>query len=175
MRLIRSKKLLVLLVTLLIAGSTLASDKRTNVCKGRLSYTKWLEEDVAYIITQEETGQYKQLKTNDERDQFITEFWLRRDPTPGTVENEYKEEHYRRIAYSNEHFAHNVPGWKTDRGQIYITYGPPNKITGSHASALSTAVEDWHYDDVLGNHQETHDFRFVDSCRCGDYRLEQHQ
>src|ERR1019366_1512185 len=87
-------------------------------------YRKWLNEDVAYIITDEERQAFKRLQTDEEREQFNEQFWLRRDPTPDTVENEFKEEHYRRIAYSNENFASGIPGWKTDRGRIYITYGP---------------------------------------------------
>ena len=91
-------------------------------------YRKWLNEDVSYIITDEERAAFKRLQTDEEREQFIENFWLRRDPTPDTVENEFKEEHYRRIAYANEHFASGVPGWKTDRGRIYIVYGPPDEI-----------------------------------------------
>ena len=91
-------------------------------------YRKWLNEDVAYIITDEERKAFKRLSTDDEREKFIEQFWLRRDPTPDTEENEYKEEHYRRIAYANERFASGIPGWKTDRGRIYIVYGPPDEI-----------------------------------------------
>src|SRR5579859_4177425 len=87
---------------------------------------RWLNEDVAYIITEDERTAFNQLRTDDERDQFVEQFWLRRDPTPDTVENEYKEEHYRRIAYANEHFASGIPGWKTDRGRMYIRFGPPD-------------------------------------------------
>src|SRR5215831_16987697 len=79
-------------------------------------YRKWLNEDVAYIITDEERAAFKRLQTDEEREQFIEQFWLRRDPTPDTVENEFKEEHYRRIAYANERYASGIPGWKTDRG-----------------------------------------------------------
>jgi GWxTD domain-containing protein len=91
-------------------------------------YRKWLNEDVTYIITDEERSAFMRLQTDEEREQFIENFWLRRDPTPDTVENEFREEHYRRIAYANEHFASGIPGWKTDRGRIYITYGPPDQI-----------------------------------------------
>ena len=91
-------------------------------------YRKWLNEDVAYIITDEERAAFKRLQTDEEREQFIEQFWLRRDPTPDTVENEFKEEHYRRIAYANENYASGIPGWKTDRGRIYIEYGPPDEI-----------------------------------------------
>ena len=104
-------------------------------------YKKWLNEDVVYIITDEERAAFKRLQTDEEREQFIEQFWLRRDPTPDTVENEFKEEHYRRIAYANEHYASGIPGWKTDRGRIYIMYGPPDEIeshpSGRHLRAAS--------------------------------------
>ena len=80
-----------------------------------------LQLDDAYIITDQERAAFKSLTTDEEREHFIEQFWLRRDPTPGTVENEFKEEHYRRIAYANEHYASSIPGWKTDRVRIYIT------------------------------------------------------
>ena len=96
-------------------------------------YRKWLNEDVAYIITDEERSAFKRLQTDEEREQFIEQFWLRRDPTPDTFENEFREEHYRRIAYANEHYASGIPGWETDRGRIYITFGPPDEIE-SHPS-----------------------------------------
>src|SRR5579862_4768437 len=96
-------------------------------------WKKWLNEDVLYIITDEERKAFKQLQTDEEREQFVEQFWLRRDPTPDTVENEFKEEHYRRIAYANEHYASGIPGWKADRGRIYIMYGPPDEIE-SHPS-----------------------------------------
>src|SRR5262245_29722614 len=92
------------------------------------SYRTWIDQDVAYIITDDERKAFSRLSNNEERDQFIEQFWLRRDPTPDTVENEYKEEHYRRIAYANEHFASGVAGWRTDRGMIYIKHGPPDEI-----------------------------------------------
>src|SRR5262245_13665035 len=97
---------------------------------------KWLEEDVAYIITDEEKATFKKLSTDEEREQFIENFWLRRDPTPDTIENEYRDEHFERIAYANERFASGKPGWKTDRGRIYITWGPPDQIE-SHPSGGS--------------------------------------
>ena len=73
------------------------------------TYKKWLNQDVRWIITPEEQSAFKQLSNDEERDQFIEQFWLRRDPTPDTPENEYKEEHYRRIAYANEHFPAGKP------------------------------------------------------------------
>src|SRR3984893_13593751 len=91
-------------------------------------YKKWLQEEVPYIISDEERAAFLQLQTNEEREQFIEAFWQRRDPTPDTVENEFKEEHYRRIAYANERFASGIPGWRTDRGRIYIIWGKPDEI-----------------------------------------------
>jgi len=146
-------------------------------------YKKWLDEDVVYIITPEEQAAFKQLSNDEERDKFIEQFWLRRDPTPDTEENEYKEEHYRRIAYANEHFAAGVPGWKTDRGRMYIMYGPPDEID-SHPSGgtyerpieegggeTSTfPFEDWRYRYIEGIGQEII-IEFVDTCMCGEYHM----
>jgi len=94
---------------------------------------KWVDQDVTYIITAEERAAWKRLKTDEEREAFIESFWLRRDPTPDTIDNERRDEHYERIAYANEHFASGIPGWKTDRGRIYIMYGKPDEIE-SHPS-----------------------------------------
>ena len=146
-------------------------------------YKKWLEEDVAYIITDEERAAFKQLSNDEERDNFIEAFWQRRDPTPDTEENEYKEEHYQRIAYANEHFAAGVPGWKTDRGRIYIMYGKPDEIE-SHPSGgtyerpieegggeTSTfPFEQWRYRYLEGIGQEVI-IEFVDTCMCGEYHM----
>src|ERR1700729_1863504 len=100
------------------------------------TYKKWLSEDVAWIITDEERKAFMLLSNDEERDQFIEAFWLRRDPTPDTEENEFKEEHYRRIAYANERFASGFAGWKMDRGRIYIMYGPPDEITSQPAGGM---------------------------------------
>ena len=91
------------------------------------AYKDWLEKDVAYIITDEERKAFKKLTSDEERENFIEEFWRRRDPDPDTDENEYKEEYYERVAYANEHFASGIPGWKTDRGRIWIMYGKPDE------------------------------------------------
>jgi GWxTD domain-containing protein len=109
-------------------------------------YLKWLREDVVYIITDEERTAYQRLQSDEERDKFIEQFWLRRDPTPATVENEFKEEHYRRIAYSNQHFAAAVPGWKTDQGRIHIIYGPPDEKEAHPAERY----EEWLYRYIEG-------------------------
>jgi GWxTD domain-containing protein len=146
-------------------------------------YKKWLNEDVGYIITDEERKAFKQLQTDEERQAFVEQFWLRRDPTPDTEENEFKEEHYRRIAYANEHYASGIPGWKTDRGRIYIVYGPPDEIE-SHPSGgtydrpyeegggtTSTyPFEKWRYRyiDDIGNNIE---IEFVDPTMSGEYHM----
>ncbi|HET9181696.1 MAG TPA: GWxTD domain-containing protein [Candidatus Angelobacter sp.] len=146
-------------------------------------YKKWLDEDVRWIITSEELSAFKKLTTNAERDQFIENFWARRDPTPDTAENEYKEEHYRRIAYANEHFAAGIPGWRTDRGRIYIMYGPPNDIE-SHpmggpyqrsgdeggGETQTFPFEDWTYNYIEGVGQNVV-IEFVDDCQCGAYEM----
>jgi len=146
-------------------------------------YKKWLDEDVRYIITDEERAAFKQLSNDEERDNFIEAFWARRDPTPDTVENEFKEEHYSRIAYANEHFAAGIPGWKTDRGRIYIMYGKPDEID-SHPSGGSYnrpmeegggetstyPFEDWRYRYLEGIGQEII-IEFVDTCMCGDFHM----
>lgn len=135
-------------------------------------YRKWLNEDVAYIIEDRERAAFKQLQTDEEREHFIEQFWLRRDPTPGTVENEFKEEHYRRIGYANEHFAGGIPGWKTDRGRIYITYGPPDEKE-SHPSGDrgGPPYEEWRYRMIQGIGKDVI-VRFVDEKRDGTYRMQ---
>src|SRR5712671_4527026 len=146
-------------------------------------YKKWLDEDVRWIITDEELSAFKKLATNAERDQFIEAFWQRRDPTPDTEENEFKEEHYRRIAYANERYASGIPGWKTDRGRIYIVYGPADEIE-SHPSGGSYnrpieegggetstyPFETWRYRYIDGIGQEII-IEFVDDCQCGAYEM----
>jgi GWxTD domain-containing protein len=146
-------------------------------------YKKWLNEDVGYIITDEEKTAFKRLATDDERQTFIEGFWLRRDPTPDTEENEFKEEHYRRIEYANEHYASGIPGWKTDRGRIYITFGPADEVD-SHPSGGSYnrpyeegggttstyPFEKWRYRyiDGIGTNIE---IEFVDTTMSGEYRM----
>lgn len=146
-------------------------------------YKNWLNVDVTYIITDEERQAFKRLSTDDERQQFIEQFWLRRDPTPDTEENEYKEEHYRRIAYANERYASGIPGWKTDRGRIYITFGPADEVE-SHPSGgtyqrpieegggtTSTfPFEIWRYRYIEGIGNDVL-IEFVDPTMTGEYRM----
>jgi GWxTD domain-containing protein len=146
-------------------------------------YKKWVNEDVHWIITDQELKAFKSLSNDEERDNFIEQFWLRRNPNPDSPENEFREEHYRRIAYSNEHFAAGKPGWKTDRGHMYISFGKPDSID-SHPSGgeyqrpmdegggeTSTfPFEVWHYRYLEGVGDNI-DIEFVDSCMCGDYHM----
>ena len=165
------------------------TDKQRKAKEARLKkeletpWKKWLNEDVSYIITDEERKAFKQFATDEEREQFVEQFWLRRDPTPDTVENEYKEEHYRRIAYANEHYASGIPGWKSDRGRIYITIGPPDEID-SHPSGGSYQrpsaegggetstypFEDWRYRYIEGIGNDVN-IEFVDPTMTGEYRM----
>jgi GWxTD domain-containing protein len=159
--------------------------KNQRALKQELSkpYKKWLDEDVVYIITDEERAAFRQLSNDEERDNFIEAFWQRRDPTPDTEENEYKEEHYQRIAYANEHFAAGVPGWRTDRGRMYIVFGKPDEIEshpagGSYERPMEEGggetstfpFEDWRYRYIDGIGQEVI-IEFVDTCMCGEYHM----
>jgi GWxTD domain-containing protein len=146
-------------------------------------YKKWLNEDVVYIISDTERRAFLQLQTNEERENFIEEFWQRRSPDPDSVDNPVKEEHYRRIAYANEHFASGVAGWRTDRGRIYIMYGKPDTLE-SHTQGenyerpldqgggetKTYAFEDWtyHYIEGIGENVE---LEFVDPSGTGEFRL----
>lgn len=159
--------------------------QQQKALKGELKgeYKKWVDEDVRWIITDEELAAFKNLGNDEERDQFIENFWLRRNPNPDSPENEYREEHYARIAYTNEHFAAGKPGWRTDRGHIYVAYGKPDSID-SHPSggnyerpmeegggSTSTyPFEVWHYRYIEGVGDNI-DVEFVDTCQCGDYHM----
>jgi len=144
---------------------------------------RWLEEDVAYIITDEERAAFKALKTDEEREQFIEQFWLRRDPTPDTIENEDRDDHYSRIAKANERYASGIPGWKTDRGRILILWGEPTEIEshpaggqyqrpfedgGGQTSTFPFEIWRYRYLEGIGNEVM---FEFVDPSMTGEYHL----
>jgi len=145
-------------------------------------YKKWLDQDVGYIIADEERKAFKGLQTDEEREQFIEQFWLRRDPSPDTEENEYREEHYRRLAYANQNFASGIPGWKTDRGMIYIKYGPPderdqhaggtyNRPFEEGGGTTSTfPFEQWRYRYIEGIATNV-EIEFVDPTMTGEFRM----
>lgn len=147
------------------------------------SYKDWLDKQVPYIITSEERSAFLHLETNEARDNFIEAFWQRRNPDPDSPENTYKEEYYRRIEYANEHYASGVPGWKTDRGRIYITWGPPDEVdphpTGGTyerpadeggGSTTTYPFEDWRYRYLPGL-GENIILEFVDPSGTGEYHL----
>jgi GWxTD domain-containing protein len=147
------------------------------------AYRQWLTEDVTYIISPEERNAFLQLDTNEEREQFIEQFWLRRSSNPDLPENDFKEEHYRRIAYANEHYASGIPGWKTDRGRMYIMWGPADEVEshptggtydrpmeegGGSTSTYPWETWRWRYLEGIG---ENIILEFVDPSGSGEYHL----
>ena len=184
-------------VTLLVAavsfGFTSGQDRGAPTKKDRNDkkkeeevksvYKKWSEEDVLYIITEEERRAFKALKTDEEWDKFIEDFWRRRDPDPDTPENEYKDQYYERIQYANEHYASGVPGWKTDRGRIYIKYGKADEIEphpagGSYnrpsyeggGTTTTYPFEIWWYRNIDGIGTDV-EIEFVDPSGSGEYHI----
>jgi len=146
-------------------------------------YRQWLNEDVIYIISPEERNAFLQLDTNEEREQFIEQFWLRRSSNPDLPDNDFKEEHYRRIAYANEHYASGIPGWKSDRGRTYIMWGPADEVdshpTGGTydrpmeeggGSTTTYAWEKWRYRYLEGIGENV-EIEFVDPSGSGEYHL----
>jgi GWxTD domain-containing protein len=135
-------------------------------------WEKWVREDVAYIIEDAERSAFNNLTTDEERAKFVEQFWERRNPVPGSPTNLFKEEHYRRINFANSRFASStVPGWKTDRGRIYITFGPPNEIDSHQTCSTSTpAYDDWGYRYIEGIGTNVQ-LRFQDESCTGEYRM----
>ncbi|MGB6960760.1 MAG: GWxTD domain-containing protein [Candidatus Acidiferrum sp.] len=146
-------------------------------------YRQWLNEDVVYIISPNERNAFLQLDTNEEREQFIEQFWLRRSTNPDLPDNDFKEEHYRRIAYANEHFASGIPGWKTDRGRMYIMWGPADEVDahpmggtwdrpmedgGGSTTTYPWETWRWRYLEGIGENIE---LEFVDTTGSGEYHL----
>ena len=156
------------LVSAQCQGQRTAAKRKGFVQETLPSYLKWLDEDVRYIITDQERADFKKLTTDDQRDKFVEAFWEHRNPTPESSENPYKEEHYRRIAYANTHFAANVPGYRTDRGRVYIMFGPPDSVDSK--SGFAPPTETWHYWLVEGIGRNVV-LTFTDTCRCGKYEL----
>src|SRR5437588_6091655 len=192
----RSGRLAVALLTLIFAvpaglaqkknsEKTQDPSEKTRNIKPELkkAYKDWLEKDVAYIITDEERKAFKKLQTDDERERFIEEFWRPREPDPDTEENEFKEQYYERIAYANEHYASGIPGWKTDRGRIYIMYGKPDEVEShpaggpyqreSYEGGGETSTypfERWFYRYIEGVGSGI-EIEFVDPTGSGEYRI----
>src|SRR5882724_10421578 len=191
-----SQRLTIIVLTLLsVSPSALAQGKKKDSGQDPMTkprnvkpelkkaYKDWLEKDVTYVITDEERKAFKKLTTDEERENFIEEFWRRRDPDPDTDENEFKEEYYERIAYANEHFASGIPGWKTDRGRIWIMYGKPDErethpmggnydrpSTEGGGSTSTYPFEDWFYRYLAGVGSGV-EIEFVDPTGSGEYRI----
>ncbi|MBP6822387.1 MAG: GWxTD domain-containing protein [Acidobacteria bacterium] len=180
---------LFLIFTLLVSSfSVFAQDKKKKNDKSgkegvKSVYKRWVNEDVLWIITDEERKTFNLLKTDDEREQFIEQFWLRRDPDPDTDANEYREEYYQRIAYANEQFTSGIPGWKTDRGRIYIMFGAPHQkeshpsggsydrpIWEGGGSTSTYPFEIWWYRYIEGVGSDI-EIEFVDPTGSGEYRI----
>ena len=181
-----------LMFILTLSSFTLGQDKKQDDKNkkqkqtkesGTSFYKKWVDEDVRWIITDEERKTFNSLKTDEEREQFIEQFWLRRDPDPDTDVNEYKEEYFQRIAYANEHFASGIPGWKTDRGRIYVMFGKPDqkeshpsggrydRPTWEGGGTTSTfPFEIWWYRYIEGVGSDV-EIEFVDPSGSGEYRI----
>jgi GWxTD domain-containing protein len=164
-------------------GQDVRSKPRNEKVELKKAYKDWIDRDVAYIITDEERKAFKKLATDDEREQFIEGFWRRRDPDPDTDENEYKEEYYERIAYANEHYASGIPGWKTDRGRMYIMFGKPDELEShpaggsyqreSYEGGGSTSTypfEKWFYRYIPGVGSGV-EIEFVDPTGTGEYHI----
>jgi GWxTD domain-containing protein len=172
-----------------IAGAVLIATGAIMLSAWQIETTdpsqKWLNEDVLNLISPKEKAAFEHLATDDERQHFVEQFWQRRNPIPGSTQNKFKEEHYRRIAFANEHFTYkagHLPGWKTGRGRIYILYGPPDEIDSHPAGgpyerpakegggvAITYPFEDWRYRLAVG--KGNRDFEFIDPAGTGEFRL----
>jgi len=155
----------------LLLPMTAAQDQAAAMRTLPAPYQKWLDEDVRYLVNDAERAAFATLTTDQQRDKFVEQFWERRNPNPGSGKNIFKEEHYRRLAYVNQHFAESVPGFETDRGRIYILYGPPDERE-QHPEVSGSAPSDaWRYHFIEGIGRDVV-FEFVDSCRCGKFLLQ---
>lgn len=165
------------------AGAAFAQDPRKEEREAAKYYDKWLNQDVVYLISDEERDVFEKLTTAEEKDRFIEEFWRRRDTDLTTALNEYKEEHYRRIAYANRAFGSGIPGWKTDRGRIYIMFGEPAQkeyyagggtyVRPSYEGGGRTATypfELWRYREIEGIGQDV-EIEFVDRSWTGEFKI----
>jgi GWxTD domain-containing protein len=176
-----------------LAGAQTNPDNQTSMKSSGVShptdaqYQHWVDEDVLWIIGPQERAAFLRLSNDEERDEFIRQFWQRRSAGAPGGDN-VRAEHYRRLAYANQHFAAGIPGWKTDRGRIYIMYGPPNSIE-AHPVGVASPYEVWHYREIKEFGPAEHvpgtlnykttivtrkdvDMKFVDVCHCGEFQLQ---
>ena len=166
-------------------SSSKKDDKKKSKQSGDLAdhYKKWLNEDVVYIISDEEKSVFKNLKNEEERESFVEQFWARRNPDPRSYDNTFKEEHYRRIAYANQYYTSGIQGWRTDRGRIYIMFGKPDELeshpTGGTydrtiyeggGTTSTYPFEKWWYRHIDGVGDDI-EIEFVDKSMSGEYRM----
>jgi GWxTD domain-containing protein len=148
-------------------------DGKNAIKKMPSSFRSWLTEDAVFLITPDERCTFLHLNTDEERDQFVEQFWYRRDPNPDAPDNSFKVEHYRRIAFVNQKYPGPIDGWKTDRGRIYVILGPPDSVEASartgKAGESSPPTEKWHYPCL--DYTPGIDLVFIDPNSTGDYRL----
>jgi GWxTD domain-containing protein len=160
-----------------------ATEKQNTAADLPANYRYWLNEDVVYIISPEERCAFLELDSDQQRDIFIEQFWYQRNPDPTSQDNTFRDEHYRRIVFANEKFATEIPGWETDRGRVYIRYGPPDSVVSHPAVELTWkppedgesgndrySWEAWHYNRIEGLATNI-DFAFVDPSGSGEYQL----
>jgi GWxTD domain-containing protein len=167
----RQRSLFIYVIAFVAMCSVSGFAQDSNPAQLSPDYQKWLAEDVHWIIKSPEQNAFLKLTSNPERDQFVSQFWERRNPHPGSNENLFKQEHYRRLAFSNEHFAAGVAGDRTDRGRIYVIFGPPDSIVKHAAKSTSPADEIWEYRRIPGKSDNV-SFKFLDRCACGKFELD---
>jgi GWxTD domain-containing protein len=158
-----------LLAVVIVLTSQYGTAKQNQGSALAPAYHKWLDDDVRWLISAEEEKEFMKLTTDEQRDHFVVEFWEKRNPNPGSNDNTFKKEHYRRLAFSNQHFAASVPGWKTDRGRVYVVYGPPDSVIQHPPSGTNPPEELWSYHMPGADGDVT--LRFVDRCACGELVL----
>ena len=168
--------MLVLLILATFAVATTAQDVNANADDEELeaALKKWIRDYVRYIITDKEKGEWKNLADNKAKVAFIEMFWARRDPTPETPENEYRDDYLQRWGYVLENFSAGKPGWRTDRGRIYLMLGPPSSIQRNPMGrdATERPSEVWTYNSINNSKLPASvDVSFVDFMGYGDYEI----
>ena len=178
--------LLLLFIPFIFNSTGFSVQKMEKENKNELSekHKKWLNEDVVYIISQNEKEVFKSLKTDELRENFIRTFWRRRDPSPDTSLNEFREEHYRRMRYVKVNYFEGEAGWRTDRGRIYIMFGPPDFLEtnpggargflfGASAPTAEFPSEVWTYRHLPGVKTRLGriEFMFINYYNSGAYQL----